>query len=99
MIEGEDYLHAGDLRQLLEQLNIEAFHLVGLSLGAFVALDYWALYPEKVRSFAVASAGIPDSRVEDTSTVDVDNSSGKGTRGCLSTTDRIITAFVSGSGA
>lgn len=62
--EGEDYLHARDLRWLLEQLNIGKVHLVGLSLGAFVALDYWALYPEKVCSVTVASAGIPDPRME-----------------------------------
>lgn len=62
--EGEDYLHAEDLRQLLERLSIGRVHLVGLSLGAFVALDYWALYPQQVCSVTVASAGVPDPRPE-----------------------------------
>ncbi|WP_018752022.1 alpha/beta fold hydrolase [Paenibacillus sanguinis] len=62
--EGEDYLHAEDLRQLLERLSIGKVHLIGLSLGAFVALDYWALYPQQVGSVTVASAGIPDPRPE-----------------------------------
>lgn len=64
--EGEDYLHAADLLQLLDSLKIEAVHLVGLSLGAFVALDCLALAPERVRSVVVASAGFPDPRVEGT---------------------------------
>jgi 3-oxoadipate enol-lactonase len=60
--EGEDYLHASDLLLLLRRLSIEHVHLVGLSLGSFVALDFYAMYSEHVLSVTVASGGIPDPR-------------------------------------
>lgn len=61
-LNGQPFLHAEDLRALLGHLSIDAAHLVGLSLGSFVALDFWALYPEHVRSLTVASGAIPDSK-------------------------------------
>lgn len=56
--EGVDFLHAHDLYQLISKLNIENVHLVGLSLGSFVALDFLALYPELVHSVSLASGAI-----------------------------------------
>ncbi|WP_261305045.1 alpha/beta fold hydrolase [Paenibacillus andongensis] len=64
-MEGHDYMHAEDLHFLLQRLDIGAVHLVGLSLGSFVALDYLALYPENVHSVTVASGAIPDSKSSD----------------------------------
>ncbi|WP_338539612.1 alpha/beta fold hydrolase [Paenibacillus tundrae] len=61
-LEGQPFLHAEDLRALLEHLNIETAHLIGLSLGSFVALDFWVLYPEYVQSVTVASGAIPDPK-------------------------------------
>lgn len=61
-LEGQPFLHAEDLRAILKHLNIDAAHLVGLSLGSFVAIDFWALYPEHVWSVTVASGAIPDPK-------------------------------------
>lgn len=59
--EGKEFLHAEDLNQLLEYLNIKKAHLVGLSLGAFVVGDFMALHPEKVFSATLASGGVYDN--------------------------------------
>lgn len=42
----QDY--AKDLNALLEQLNIEQIHLVGLSIGGMISMAFTNLYPEKV---------------------------------------------------
>lgn len=60
----EAYLHAEDLRGLMDKLNISKAHLVGLSLGSFVALDMLALYPDRVLSVSVASGAIFDGLTE-----------------------------------
>lgn len=60
--EGQSFWHAEDLKTLLDRLCIQSVHLVGLSLGSFVALDFWALYPERVRSVTTASGAIPDQK-------------------------------------
>lgn len=56
--EGKEFLHAEDLNQLLQHLNIKKAHLVGLSLGSFVVGDFMALHPEKVLSAILASGGV-----------------------------------------
>jgi 3-oxoadipate enol-lactonase len=56
--EGKNYLHAFDLYRLLTKLQIEEVHLVGLSLGSFVALDFLALFPGNIHSVSVASGAI-----------------------------------------
>ncbi|HEY4786986.1 MAG TPA: alpha/beta fold hydrolase [Bacteroidales bacterium] len=56
--EGMEFLHADDLKELMKQLNISKTHLVGLSMGGFIALDFLALYPEKVLSATLASGNI-----------------------------------------
>ena len=56
--EGKDYLHAEDLYKLMDHLDIRSAHIVGLSLGAFVALDFMHLYPEHTLSAAVAAGAI-----------------------------------------
>jgi pimeloyl-ACP methyl ester carboxylesterase len=46
-------------RELSEQLGIEEFHLVGNSLGGWIALEIAAAYPERVKSVtALAPAGL-----------------------------------------
>jgi pimeloyl-ACP methyl ester carboxylesterase len=42
-----------DLRELLDQLGVTSFHLVGSSLGSRVAMRYTIDHPERVRSIAV----------------------------------------------
>ena len=53
------YSHVDDLVQVLRQVNGAPAHIVGLSLGANVALSLALLYPDMVRSLVLASSGLP----------------------------------------
>jgi pimeloyl-ACP methyl ester carboxylesterase len=54
--------HVEDLLALLDALAIDRAHLVGLSLGANIALATAALHPDRVRSVVLASPGLPGYR-------------------------------------
>ncbi len=56
--ENEQFLHVDDLKQLMDELNIQEAHLIGLSLGSMVALDMLGKYPERVQSVVCASSGL-----------------------------------------
>ncbi|MEO7577853.1 MAG: alpha/beta fold hydrolase [Massilia sp.] len=58
--EGEQFLHADDLRQFMDALGIARAHLVGLSLGGFVVTDFIALYPERALSATMAGGDLFD---------------------------------------
>lgn len=47
------YAHAEDLRALLDELGIAEAHLVGLSKGGAVALDFALTYPGRTRSLVL----------------------------------------------
>ncbi len=51
------YQSHGDLRALLDYLGIERAHLVGLSLGGRIAVDFALTYPERVQSLVLADPG------------------------------------------
>jgi 3-oxoadipate enol-lactonase len=51
--------HVEDLLCLLDALDIGQAHLVGLSLGANIALATASLHPGRVRSIVLASPGLP----------------------------------------
>jgi pimeloyl-ACP methyl ester carboxylesterase len=48
-----------DLRLLLAHLGVERAHLVGISMGAGVALDFAATYPERVSKLVLVSTSGP----------------------------------------
>ncbi|MDW8327640.1 MAG: alpha/beta fold hydrolase, partial [Anaerolineales bacterium] len=50
------FSHADDLRALLSALKIQTAHIVGLSLGGGVALDFALAYPSAVRSLILVDA-------------------------------------------
>jgi pimeloyl-ACP methyl ester carboxylesterase len=58
---------AADLHALAEHLRLDPFHLLGVAGGGFIALDYAAWHPERVRSLIIgASTGaIEDKDVAD----------------------------------
>jgi CubicO group peptidase (beta-lactamase class C family)/pimeloyl-ACP methyl ester carboxylesterase len=58
--EGEDFLHAEDLRQFMDALDIRRAHLVGLSLGGFIVTDFIALYPDRALSATMAGGDLFD---------------------------------------
>ncbi|MFT3996095.1 MAG: class A beta-lactamase-related serine hydrolase [Asticcacaulis sp.] len=58
--EASPFLHAEDLKALMDHLGIERARLAGLSLGGFVATDFLALYPHRVVKAVVAGANLYD---------------------------------------
>lgn len=58
---------AGDLDALVDYLKLDKFHLLGVAGGGFVALDYAAWHPEKLRSLVIgASTGsVRDKEIAD----------------------------------
>ena len=52
------FTHVDDLISLMDFLKIEKAHIVGLSMGAFVAGDMLAMYPERMLSCTLCSGGI-----------------------------------------
>ena len=47
---------AGDLDALTDHLKLDKFHLVGVAGGGFVAIDYAAWRPERLRSLVIAAS-------------------------------------------
>ncbi|RIH87896.1 alpha/beta fold hydrolase [Calidithermus roseus] len=52
------FRYAEDLRNLLEHLHIDKAHLLGLSLGGNVALDFALNYPESTNALLVAGSSL-----------------------------------------
>jgi pimeloyl-ACP methyl ester carboxylesterase len=56
-----------DIRAVLDALQIDKAHIVGLSMGGFATLHFGFAYPERARSLVVAGCGYgaaPDKRAE-----------------------------------
>ena len=53
--EGLQFTHADDVIALMDSLGIEKAHVVGLSLGAYVAGDLVALFPHRLLSCVMVS--------------------------------------------
>ena len=56
----ESFSHSDDLYELLAALRIERAHLVALSVGAAVAIDFCLEHPEMVGRLILAAAGTSD---------------------------------------
>lgn len=56
--EGLQFTHVDDIMTLMDSLHIERAHVVGLSMGSFVASEMVALYPERLLSATLASGNI-----------------------------------------
>lgn len=54
--------HADDVLTVMDSLHIKQAHVVGLSMGAFVAGDLLAMHPERLISCTLASGGIRSSK-------------------------------------
>jgi pimeloyl-ACP methyl ester carboxylesterase len=59
-------LACDDLLRLVDHLKLDRVHLVALALGAFYALDFALLYPQRLRTLSITSSflGIDDSEKE-----------------------------------
>ncbi len=58
--EDVQFLHADDLRALMDHLGIARTRLIGLSLGGFIATDFLALNPERVVKAVMAGGDLFD---------------------------------------
>jgi pimeloyl-ACP methyl ester carboxylesterase len=47
--------YANDLAALLDYLHINKVHVVGLSMGSMIAVNFYQLYPKRVRDLVLAS--------------------------------------------
>lgn len=56
--EAQAHLAADDLRDLLDHLQIEKAHIIGLSMGGNIALSFAATYPERVSKLVAADADV-----------------------------------------
>lgn len=54
--------HVDDVLTLMDSLHVQRAHVVGLSMGAFVAGDMLAMHPERMLSCVMASGGIRNSK-------------------------------------
>ena len=55
------HTHADDVLTLMDSLHIDRAHVIGLSMGAFVAGDMLAIYPHRLLSCTLVSGGIRNS--------------------------------------
>jgi len=49
------YSHVKDLKSLLKFLEVDNLHIIGISLGGMIAIDFAIEYPEKVSSLILTS--------------------------------------------
>ena len=59
--ESEQFTHVDDVLVLIDSLHISQAHVVGLSMGAFVAGDMLAMYPQRLLTCVLVSGGIRNS--------------------------------------
>ena len=59
--ESEQFTHVDDVLVLMDSLHISQAHVVGLSMGAFVAGDMLAMYPQRLLTCVLVSGGIRNS--------------------------------------
>ena len=52
------YSHSDDLKAVLDHLGIERASLVGLSLGAAIAIDFTLEHPDRVHALVLAAPGL-----------------------------------------
>jgi 3-oxoadipate enol-lactonase len=54
------FSHSRDLFELFKFLNIDRAHIVGLSVGGAIAIDFAIEHPEKVDGLILAASGVSD---------------------------------------
>lgn len=59
--ESEQFTHVDDVLVMIDSLHISQAHVVGLSMGAFVAGDMLAMYPQRLLTCVLVSGGIRNS--------------------------------------
>jgi 3-oxoadipate enol-lactonase len=49
--------HTRDLAELLDLLSVHLVHIIGISVGGMIALDFAATYPDRVKSLVLSDTG------------------------------------------
>jgi pimeloyl-ACP methyl ester carboxylesterase len=62
---GNPYTHSGDLRALLEYMEVDAAVVVGLSMGGQIALELATLHPERVTKLILTDPWLADFTFSD----------------------------------
>ncbi len=62
----QPYSHVDDLKSLLDYLSIEQAHLVGLSLGGAIAMEFAFRYPTAVSHLVLANSVLDGFRMSET---------------------------------
>jgi pimeloyl-ACP methyl ester carboxylesterase len=57
-VEFSNQMHADDLAKLMDALKIRKAHVVGLSMGGFIGLDFLVLYQDRLLSVTLASGDV-----------------------------------------
>ncbi len=60
-----DFNHVEDLARLLAALDVKRAHLIGLSLGGWVAADFAIVHPQRVESVVLVDPYYPSSQPND----------------------------------
>ena len=60
--ENLQFCHVDDVITLMDSLHMQKAHVIGLSMGAFVAGDMLAMYTERLLTCTLASGGIRSSK-------------------------------------
>ncbi|MFC0875024.1 alpha/beta fold hydrolase [Saccharicrinis sp. FJH2] len=60
-VEGQQFLHVEDLVALMDYLKIDKAHVVGLSMGGFIATDMIAKYQNRLLSVTLTSGDLRSS--------------------------------------
>lgn len=59
------YSNADDLRRVLDHIGVERTHLLGISRGGSIALDFTLSHPDRVRSLVLVASGLGDFDYDD----------------------------------
>lgn len=51
--------HADDMLAVLDAVGVESAHVIGMSMGGFVAVDLAARHPQRVKSLVLVDGGYP----------------------------------------
>jgi len=61
-VDGQQFTHLDDMLTVLDSLLLDRVHLVGLSMGSFVASEMVAMHPDRLLSALLASGNIRNMR-------------------------------------
>src|SRR5918992_5406903 len=65
LTEDVPYSNAADLASVMDHLGVEKAHIIGLSRGAMIALDFAVEQPERVKSLVWVAGGLRGLDTED----------------------------------